>query len=86
MSDSDWGLRDKVIIGLFGLFCLIVLAFAVYATGYSKAAHRVEAQNYASQYPADTNRRWVDSTVRHGPTYCRHHCRTQFGPPVCEAA
>lgn len=57
MSGGDWSVRDTIIVGLFGLFAVVVLAGAIFATGYSKAAHRIEAQNYASQYPADTNER-----------------------------
>mgnify|MGYP003644871014 FL=1 len=57
MSGSDWSTRDKALVTLLGILYISVLAVAVYATGYSKATHRIEAQNYSAQYPADTKKR-----------------------------
>lgn len=55
MSDSNWGVRDKVVVSLFGLFLISVLATAIFATGISKGAHGADAQNAASTYSTEAN-------------------------------
>ena len=67
MSASNWSVRDKVVAGSFFLFAGIVFVCAIFAVGYSKGTHRAEAQNYAAEYPHDTQKRLnecpVDTTV-----------------------
>ena len=57
MFGSDWRTRDQIIVGAYCLFCAVILGIAIYLTGLSEGTHRAEAENYAAQYPADTDKR-----------------------------
>jgi hypothetical protein len=58
MSDSNWGVRFAVIGSLLAIAVIVAGLWAMtFAMGKSEGFHEAEAQNYAAQYPADTDER-----------------------------